>query len=156
MKGIFILIFTFMLLPGCATPYQRQDLRGGYSDFALNKDIYQVSFNGNGYTSRARVKRFLLYRCAELTIGNGYDYFVIVKADTGVSQSFITTPGRFNATTNFVGDSAYTSGSYSPGTATPVYKHSAIVTIKLFRGKKPEDDPAAFDAAFLIRNMNPE
>jgi hypothetical protein len=52
--------------------------QGGYSETRLAEDRYQVIFSGNSLTSRDRVEGYLLYRAAELTVQNGYDWFVIV------------------------------------------------------------------------------
>ena len=71
-------------LAGCstATPYQPeiagQRVSGGYSEQRLADDRYQVNFSGNSLTSRDRVEGYLLYRAAELTVRDGYDWFLIV------------------------------------------------------------------------------
>jgi hypothetical protein len=67
-----------------ATPYQpyRSELaggvHGGYSEQRLAPDRFRVRFHGNELTSRDRVEGYLLYRAAELTVQNGFDWFVIV------------------------------------------------------------------------------
>ena len=71
-------------LAGCttATPYQPdvagQRISGGYSEQRLGEGRYHVNFAGNTLTSRDRVEGYLLYRAAELTVRDGYDWFVIV------------------------------------------------------------------------------
>ncbi|HET9428906.1 MAG TPA: hypothetical protein VFO69_11160 [Allosphingosinicella sp.] len=81
-------IATAIPLAGCttATPYQ-PDLRGqrvsgGYSEERLGEGRYQVTFSGNSLTSRDRVEGYLLYRAAELTLRDGYDWFLIVDRST--------------------------------------------------------------------------
>ena len=63
-----------------ATPYQRlnpaQAYAGGYTDTRLDADHWRVSFSGNSLTSRETVERYLLYRAAELTVSQGYDWFM--------------------------------------------------------------------------------
>jgi hypothetical protein len=65
-----------------ATPYQAdirgQRVSGGYSEQRIGEDRYRVNFSGNSLTSRDRVEGYLLYRAAELTVGDGYDWFLIV------------------------------------------------------------------------------
>ena len=65
-----------------ATPYQPdvagQRVSGGYSEQRLGEGRYHVNFAGNTLTSRDRVDGYLLYRAAELTVRDGYDWFVIV------------------------------------------------------------------------------
>jgi hypothetical protein len=71
-----------------ATPYQpyRPELgsrvHGGYSDQRIMPDRFKVKFHGNELTSRDRVEGYLLYRAAELTLQNGYDWFLIVDRHT--------------------------------------------------------------------------
>jgi ribosome modulation factor len=71
-----------------ATPYQPLDAReawaGGYSDARLNSDRWRVSFSGNTVTSRETVERYLLYRAAELTTSQGFDWFV--TADKNIDR----------------------------------------------------------------------
>ena len=63
-----------------ATPYQKlnpaQAYAGGYTDTRLDADHWRISFAGNSLTSRETVERYLLYRAAELTVGQGYDWFM--------------------------------------------------------------------------------
>lgn len=70
-------------LAGCETmtPYQPdvpgQQVSGGYSEQRLADGRYTVTFAGNSLTSRDRVEGYLLYRAAELTLRDGYDWFRI-------------------------------------------------------------------------------
>jgi hypothetical protein len=78
----FVLALGFALA-SCATstPYQPevagQRIHGGYSEVRLGHDRFRVTFDGNTLTSRERVEGYLLYRAAELTVQNGYDWFHI-------------------------------------------------------------------------------
>ncbi len=62
-----------------ATPYQKlnpaEAYAGGYTDTRLNADHWRVGFSGNSVTSRETVERYLLYRAAELTVSQGFDWF---------------------------------------------------------------------------------
>ena len=68
-------------LSGCATatPYQPnirgQAASGGFSEQQLTQDRFRVNFAGNTLTKRDTVERYLLYRAAELTLQQGYDWF---------------------------------------------------------------------------------
>ena len=68
------------------TPYQPelagQKAAGGYSELRLAPDRYRVHFSGNSLTSRERVEGYLLYRAAELTLRDGYEWFLIVDRHT--------------------------------------------------------------------------
>ncbi len=57
----------------------------------IDSNTVMVSFRGNGYTDRQTVQSFLLYRCAQVTLEDGYDYFVLISADTEARQGAIAT-----------------------------------------------------------------
>jgi hypothetical protein len=54
-------------------------MRGGYSELRLDARRIRVEFQGNDHTPREVVHRYLLYRCAELTLAAGDQDFVIVE-----------------------------------------------------------------------------
>lgn len=72
-------------LGGCttATPYQpyipegARGVHGGYSDQQLGPNRFLVRFHGNDLASRERVEGYLLYRAAELTAQQGFDWFMM-------------------------------------------------------------------------------
>ncbi len=65
---------------GCSsTPYQRDDTEGGYVESKISEDIYRVTFRGNKHTLRRKIENYLGYRCAELTIEQGYDSFAFTE-----------------------------------------------------------------------------
>jgi hypothetical protein len=76
-----------LALGGCATstPYQplaaSSAVSGGYADQRLSEGRFRVTFAGNTLTSRERVESYLLYRAAELTVEQGYDWFVVVDRE---------------------------------------------------------------------------
>lgn len=137
-------------LLGCATPYQPAGFRGGYDQLQLDANTFRVEFRGNGYARRQRVDTYLLYRCAELTVQQGYDYFVTVSGETDTSIHSFTTPGSFSATTTHSGYSSHTTGTIMQGQTYRVRKHEGVAVIKMFKGEKSSDHPAAFDAKELM------
>ena len=72
-----------MTIVGCArpTPYQRFDIfgRGGYQETRIANDTYEVVYYGNGATSTDTLNALLLYRSAEVTLDQTYQYFEVVK-----------------------------------------------------------------------------
>lgn len=65
------------VLTACATSYQPVGATGGFEETKLAAGLYQVSFTGNGYTLPARVSQFVLRRCAELTLENRKQFFLL-------------------------------------------------------------------------------
>lgn len=112
------------VLTSCATAYQPDGIAGGYSDQRLDNNTAQVSFRGNRFNSSETLHSYLLRRCAEVTLHNGYNYFVLVG------------------------------GEGNPGSGAKVNdEFSASTTIKMFKGNKPESDIHAYDAADVIRRI---
>src|SRR4026208_455881 len=71
-----------------ATPYQpyRPEMaggvHGGHSEPRLGADRSIAQFHGHERTPRDRVEGYLLYRAAEVTTQNGYDWFTVVDRRT--------------------------------------------------------------------------
>jgi hypothetical protein len=86
-----------LTLAGCetATPYQPAGIHnpgasGGYSDQQIEANRWRVTFAGNSLTSRDTVERYLLYRAAELTVQQGFDWFAATDRATDKStQTYI-------------------------------------------------------------------
>ena len=158
MKRLTIAAAILLLGTGCATPYQQHGFSGGFSDNRISQDTALVSFKGNGFTSKERVQLYLLYRCAEVTKQDGYDYFLVTG---GVTEGKVSYLSHYSATTtskaygsgNSAFGSAYTSGS---GTTVPIHKYGTDAMIKMFKGKKPADDPNAYDAQETINYLGPQ
>ena len=97
-----------LALAGCetATPYQPlggpgEKVSGGYFDHQIENNRWQVGFKGNELTNRQTVERYLLYRAAELTTSQGYDWFEAVsrhtdkKTDTYADDPFYASWGGY-------------------------------------------------------------
>ncbi len=162
-KLVFVLSLV-IILSGCATPYQSKRFSGGYTDSRIDANTVRVSFYGNGHTTRETVENDMLYRCAEVTLQDGYDYFVIVSGDTTPTFSTYTTPGTYNQHTNtnlnVYGNTGYASSStygyYQPGHTFHTRKFESSVMIKMFNGKKPANLSNAYDAHEIVNYMKPQ
>ncbi len=143
---------------GCATPYQAKGLSGGHSDTQIDSNTVLVSFRGNAYTDREKVETYLLRRCAEVTLGDGYDFLVIIDKDSEAVHGSYSTAGTYSSNTsatvigsgNMAFGQANTTGTFFPGQSIPYTKHRTEATIKMFKGKKPVEDSRAFDARELV------
>lgn len=72
---------------GCATGYHSTGLTGGFEETRLSDDVYQVRFQGNAYTPSGKVSKFILRRCAELTLERGARYFAMASSDRQTASS---------------------------------------------------------------------
>lgn len=119
------------LLFSCATPYQKHGFRGGYSESQVNRDMYEVVFDGNGYTRQATVYEYLKRRCAEITLEKGYSHYIILSGKDETSGYIQTINGETSS----------------------VEKPSNRVLIKLL--KDPSPDVIAYDANMVLGNKAP-
>ncbi len=160
------IVMLVLYLAGCATAYQKQGATGGYSSTQLDTNVFQVTFKGNGYTAKDRASDFALLRSAEITLENGFEYFVIVEAQQFSKNSSYTTPTTTTTSVNAnTYGSAYGYGNYATysgntyGTATSrttggqtynISKPRASNTILCFK-EKPEG--FSFNARFIEKSL---
>lgn len=125
MRTTLAALSALCLLSSCATAYQPDGVTGGYSDQRLSVSSVRVSFRGNRFTTPETLDSYLLRRCADVTMQNGYNYFVM------------TTPIENGAEVNG---------------AKVDDQFSASTTIQMFKGNKLETVANAYDAAAVIRS----
>ena len=136
-----------------ATPYQPVKNGVGYAEQRLESNRYKVTFSGNSSTTRQTVENYLLYRAAEVTLQNGYDYFVQADSNTDAQTSYSQTYSGFG------GYGGYWSPFYGPGfglgasSSIPRTEYEAQASILVFKGPKPADNYKAFDAREVKANL---
>ena len=117
-------------------------MSGGYSEVRLNEDTYQISVEGNGFTSRDRARNIALLRAAELTLNSGYGRFVIVEKtlsmDTVCKED--TDIYKFNHMTLITGGEA-------------IRRPDGLFTIRMVRPKDP-DFSTAYDAKLIAEQLH--
>jgi len=118
---------------------------GGYTDARIQKDVFLVSFLGNGYTSMQTAQRFALLRCAEICLQNGFKFFVIIDDGSDVLRTSVKTPVQVQTTGNLVGNTYSESTHVSGGYSIPLAFPNASFRIKCFL-EKPEG-VESYDAA---------
>ena len=150
-----------LLLGACAmeTPYQAAEGRYGYSEQQIEENRYRVIFEGNPSTPRETVQNYLLYRSAELTVQNGFDYFIITDQDTErdtryYSSGYIDDFGYYSRLRNRPSRRFYRPSYYSAN-AYPVSEYSSLADIVMAEGEKPADEPDAYDALDVLQQLQP-
>lgn len=152
------------LLTACATatPYQPAvSDRYGFEEQRIESNRLRITFRGNTMTERETVETYLLYRAAELTLQDGFDYFIVANRETE-EHSQLRGSGPYRP--RFAYDYWYFSPRrgwspwYDPFWDEPtsyreVTRYEAVAEIAMFRGQKPADDPDAFDAREVQRNL---
>ncbi|TAL36348.1 CC0125/CC1285 family lipoprotein [Phenylobacterium sp.] len=168
-------------LAACATPtpYQPnlkgQGAAGGYSEIRVEPNRFRVNFAGNSLTTRETVEGYLLFRAAELTVQNGYDWFTVVDRDTDKQSRTYVEPdpfyrpwygsyGFWRPSWRYYGR-GYGWRGWDPFWGDPFWadrvdvrtieRYEASAEIVMQKGPKPEADPKAFDARAVIDNLRP-
>lgn len=145
---------TIAIAAGCATPtpYHPADPQFGYSEQQLEANRFRVSFEGNALTDRETVENYLLYRAAEITLAQGYDYFILARQDIEPQMEVFYT--RFwDYPSRWYGYYGYYPGPADVRAETRT-RYLAVATILMYGGKPP-DDARAFDARELKRFLGP-
>ena len=131
-------------LAGCATGYTPNGLVGGYSEVQLNETTYQVSVEGNRYTSNDRAQKIMLLRAAQLALKAGYSRFALLGG--GVSQQYA---GSTPITISSFGNTAYAYGGH------PITKPSGAITVQFLAPSDPRF-ASALDAKIISAQLMPE
>ena len=165
------------------TPYQpyrpevSRGVHGGYSEQRVAPDRFTVKFHGNELTSRDRVEGYLLYRAAELTVQNGYDWFRIIDRHTEHDVQTYVRPDPFYRPW-YGPDYGYWRPHwryYQPGMGWGVWhpelgdpfwanrmdvrtieNFEAEAEIVLGKGVPPANDAQAFDARRVMADLGPK
>jgi len=172
MKRALIAVAAALLLSGCetATPYQplgahNHSASGGYSEQQIEPNRWQVEFAGNTLASRERVNRYLLFRSAQLTVNNGFDWFQAVDRNTSAQTSLYTDPDPYFAggwggpywgvrRRGFGWGYGYWNDPVWGGSldVQQVTQYTATVEILMGRGPKP-NNPHAYDARAVMQHL---
>ncbi len=84
------------LLSGCSLqPDYREATQGGYgySSFKMSETQYQVSFKSKN-TDKQEANNFALLRAAELTLSNGFDWFVVEGSELSTNTKIVDKGSR--------------------------------------------------------------
>jgi hypothetical protein len=152
------------------TPYQPlgapgATVSGGFTDQRLDETHFRVTFRGNDLTSRERVETFMLYRAAELTVSQGFDWFEMAHRDTeNRGGAFITGSGfgggwspywRFRGAAGW-GAWGWGDPFWDSYDVQRINEYEAIAEIAMGHGPPPTGRAGAFDARQVLANLGPK
>lgn len=141
-----------LLAGACASAYQPLGAGGGYEDKRLEKDTYEVRFVGQGNTPRPVVLKYFLYRCAELTLEQDYEYFEIYAVGRESPRSMRDEEGRFiRARSAYRGPTIV----YVPGQAT-ITRWQVTGVIRMYPKDILGDAAELFSAREVVALLGPE
>lgn len=157
---IGIAIAAALGVAACGTPtaYQPASEGLGYSEQPIEEDRYRVTFAGNTRTPRETVENYLLYRAAEVTLERGYDHFVVVDEETERTTTYhstVTGFGGYRGIHSFRYGYPFGVGGTGTATVRPRDRYTAFANIVMRDGRKPSDDPNAYDAREVLERLEP-
>ncbi|MAP94884.1 MAG: hypothetical protein CMK07_08035 [Ponticaulis sp.] len=137
----------------------------GFSERPIEQNRWQVSFSGNSLTDLDTVQTYLLYRAAELTTQQGFDYFVMVDRNVDEDTRFRSTgyghasPFYYQVYHPRFGWRYYRDPFYDPFyndfDMREVTRYRAMAEIVMGTGPKPAD-PKAYAARDVMMNLGPQ
>ena len=170
MKPYPYVIAAGLALAACttATPYQPQSTEnpsaGGYSEQQIEGDRWKVAFTGNSLTARDTVERYLMFRSAQLTVQQGYDWYETVDRHTEKKSSYSVDPDPYFAGwpgpywglyrgRGFGWSYGYwDSPGFAPTDIQEISRYTATVEITMGHGAKPRE-PNAYAAQDVIDHL---
>ncbi|MCP4410367.1 MAG: hypothetical protein GY807_22000 [Gammaproteobacteria bacterium] len=147
-----------LLTAGCAgpTPYHPTLEGTGYVDQRIADNHYQVSYTANSFTRNKKVKQYLLYRAAEITLEQGEERFVVLdQNDQDVSLPGYASEAKSYRHHHFehhhlwFGDQGVEE-EISATTLKPLPRYTSTITILLYTGEQPSQEGKAYHARELI------
>ncbi|MEL6363529.1 MAG: hypothetical protein AAFR11_01655 [Pseudomonadota bacterium] len=152
-----------LVLAACATatPYTPANDRGyGFSEQRIEQDRFRITFSGNSLTDRSTVETYLLFRAAELTIQNDYDFFQLVENDTETQRTYTSSGAAIGGVWGPRGFPGYYAYGWGWGgfpydaRIREIRRYSATAYIVMGRGPKPADNVLAYDARDVMQNLS--
>ncbi|AFV00480.1 CC0125/CC1285 family lipoprotein [Simiduia agarivorans] len=89
MNKFIVISIVALMTVGCASSNGYKQAKGngyGYTDTALTENRYRINYKAKSHQS-AKAKNYALLRAAELTLDQGYDWFVVVDRETRVEKT---------------------------------------------------------------------
>lgn len=168
MKKFAVTIMAAFAVSACATvPVYHPAITlggSGFSDEKVDATHYIVNFQGDTSTSREMVEDYLLFRAAELTLDNNYDYFTVLEQSEDHETKVIPTKPISGVRHREHEHSSYSYPYYLDGydwdktgrmNNIELTRHAASTYIEMFEGKAPSGNPFAFNAEDIISELDP-
>ena len=135
--------------PDFSTTYKHNTLfRGGYQDTQIAQDLYQITFEGNCFTTQKKAFNYALLRAAEVAQKNNDLYFIILDKMYETSDAL-----QMGAQTAYPVDGLFgyrlVATSFSSTSKSPIH----TLTIKTFKDK-PNCENYLVASDILTTNAN--
>ena len=170
MKTKIMLVLAVLIMAGCASqPDYRQAKKGGfgYTESKLSDTQYRVHFKAKG-SDKGKAMDYAMLRAAELTLLEGYDWFVVTDRETlvdketvqatpnaGFSQRYarVTECGVLTCRTSYHPTTQFETGVFVGGSQQSEIE--SILSIEMGKGTRPAS-ATSFDAREVRDNLQPK
>jgi hypothetical protein len=170
MRALMMFLATFLLITGCASQPDYRQAQGsgfGYKETKLSDTQYRIHFKARG-SDKVKAMDYAMLRAAEVTLNNGYDWFVVTHRETlvddqrqelspqiGFSQRYahVTECGLISCRTRTYPSTQLSTGIFIGGTERSEVE--SVLSIELGRGTRPANTDS-FDAGTLKANLAPK
>ncbi len=169
MSKWFTLIVVMVGLTACASqPDYREAKRGGYgySESKLSDTQYRIHFKARG-SDKSRAMDYAMLRAAEVTLENGYDWFIVTDRETLVDKETVQSSPQVGFSQRYTQvrecglvtcrTTSYPSTQFSTGIFVGGSEKSeieSILSIETGKGTRP-DGGSSFDARDVEANLAP-
>ena len=170
MKTKIMLVLAVLIMAGCASqPDYRQAKKGGfgYTESKLSDTQYRVHFKAKG-SDKGKAMDYAMLRAAELTLLEGYDWFVVTDRETlvdketvqatptaGFSQRYarVTECGVLTCRTSYHPTTQFETGVFVGSSQQSEIE--SILSIEMGKGTRPAS-ATSFDAREVRDNLQPK
>ena len=170
MKTKIMLVLAVLIMAGCASqPDYREAKKGGfgYTESKLSDTQYRVHFKAKG-SDKGKAMDYAMLRAAELTLLEGYDWFVVTDRETlvdketvqatptaGFSQRYarVTECGVLTCRTSYHPTTQFETGVFVGGSQQSEIE--SILSIEMGKGTRPAS-ATSFDAREVRDNLQPK
>ncbi|MBI1239424.1 MAG: hypothetical protein GC199_08795 [Alphaproteobacteria bacterium] len=146
-------------LAGCAspTPYVPASKPGtpGYGERQIDTNRFRVTFTGNSATPRQTVETFLLLRAADLTLAQGFDFFLLEAQDVDSSTVYRSDFDAWPRAGFYWSDWHWGRGfgASVSTTSRPITSYSAYADVIMLTAAQAAGDPHALNARTVQQNL---
>ena len=170
MKTKIMLVLAVLIMAGCASqPDYRQAKKGGvgYTESKLSDTQYRVHVKAKG-SDKGKAMDYAMLRAAELTLLEGYDWFVVTDRETlvdketvqttptaGFSQRYarVTECGVLTCRTSYHPTTQFETGVFVGGSQQSEIE--SILSIEIGKGTRPTS-ATSVDAREVRDNLQPK
>jgi hypothetical protein len=146
------IVIAALLLAGCETAPNPYPNGPGFYETKIEQNRYRITYRAVGRMPRDRVETFTLLRAADLTLGEGYDWFRIVGRSGSVDQKNGPTLSLGTGSTSFGRHSAVGLGIGTSFDLSGPPAQALTLEVVMGKGARP-DDQEAYDAADVAKTL---